>query len=242
MRMKATYALFSATVAVCRVGRNVGIPMHITTRTASHILIAVIAITGHAQGSPCDLTQVPYCTWVGTTDGFFSVGDSVSVINFQTLPNGSPSFGGAAITPAFNYVLQGALFSPALPSLFISGNNQLGYVLTAHNSNLLAHNSIIAQLTNPARGVGVYLRDDTALLAYDAQGNLITSVSHNVSNTVGFVGIKSNVPIARVVIDNGHNSVDLDNFTMIHVPEPASAALVLLAAPILFRRAHRRWR
>ena len=188
-----------------------------------------------ASADPCDLTQVPYCTWAGNSSGFFSLGDTSSLISFQTLPDGTPSFGGAAITPAFNYVLQGASFSPALPSLFISGNTQLGFGLTAHNSNIVAHNSITAQLTNPERGVGVYVLDDTALLAYDADGTLIASVSHNVFNSVRFLGIKSNVPIARAVIDNGHNSVDMDNFTMIHipVPEPASAALLLLAAPLL---------
>ncbi len=207
------------------------------------VLIAGLGTTGlHVEASTCNLTQVPFCTWSWSGEGFFDFGDTGAIIDFQTLPNGAPSFGGAAITPAFNYVLNGALFSPALPNLFITGNSQLGYGLTAYNSNILSHNSIIAQLTNPERGVGVYVLDHTTLLAYDAQGTLITSVSHSVSNAVGFVGIKSSVPIASVVIDNGHNSVTIDDFTLIHIPapEPASAAFLVLAAPMLFRRLARR--
>ena len=192
-------------------------------------------------GNPCDLSQVSYCTWSGNDSDFWGPTDTGSLISFQTLPDGTPSFGGAAITPAFNYVLQGALFTSPLPSLFISGNNQIGFGLTAYNSNIVAHNFISAQLTNPERGVGVYILDHTTLFAYDAGGSLITSVSHNVFSSLRFVGIKSVVPIARVVIDDFSNSVDMDNFTMIHilVPEPASAVLLLLTVPVLFRRSAR---
>jgi len=194
-----------------------------------------------ASASACELTQVPFCTWAGTDSGFYVAGDSGSTISFNTLPDGSPSYGGAAITPAFNYVLQGALFSPALPSLFITGN-ELGYGLTAYNSNILSHNSITAQLTNLERGVGVYVAGNKTLFAFDAQGDLITSVSHNSLGSVYFLGIKSNIPIARVVIDNGTNSITIGDFVIIHipVPEPASVALLLLGVPILLCRFGRR--
>ena len=115
----------------------------------------------------------------------------------------------------------------------------------AYTFSPIAHNSITAQLTNAERGVGVWVIGHTTLFAYDAQGSLITSVGYDDPNGIEyFLGIKSSVPIARAVIDNGQNIVALDDFTMIHVPvpEPATAALLLLAAPILFRRAHRRWR
>ena len=196
-----------------------------------------------AEASNCDLTQVPFCTWVYSTNGFFDVGDTGTIIDFQTLPNGSPSFGGANITPAFNYVLQGALFTSPFPSLMVVGNSQVGYGLEAYTSNILAHNWITAELTNPERGVGVWVIDHTTLFAYDAQGSLITSISHTDHNGIQyFLGIKSSVPIARVLIDRSTNEVTLDNFTMVHipVPEPSSAALLLLAAPILYRHAGRR--
>lgn len=186
----------------------------------------------------CDLTQVSYCTWAGNDSGFFNLGEDGSVINFQTLPDGTPSFGGAAITPAFNYVLQGALFSPAFPNLFISGNSQFGYALTAYTSNPGANNLITAQLTNPERGVGVWVGNQKSLFAYDSEGTLITSVSHFAPGEVFFLGVKSIIPIARVVVSSGSNSNTIDNFTMIHipVPEPASAVQLLLAAPVLIRR------
>ena len=210
-------------------------------RTACRVLMAGVAVLGliglRAEGSTCDLTQVPYCTWVGNNDGFFAVGDTGSTITFQTLPNGSPSFGGASITPAFNYVLQGALFSPAFPNLFITGNAQLGYGLTAYTSNPIANNTITAQLTNPERGVGLWVGSFTTLRAFDVHDTLITSVTNASPNVGIFLGVRSNIPVARVIVDKGSNSNTIDDFTMIHipVPEPATAALLLLAAPILFR-------
>lgn len=226
--------------------------MHAKTSLLRPILHSSVALNlgllmcgTRSEGSTCDLNQVPYCTWAWSNNEFFDVGDTGALINFETLPNGAPSFGGAAITPAFNYVLQGALFSSALPSLFIGGNTQIGFGLTAHNSSPIAHNSIIAQLTLPERGVGVSVIGQTTLFAYDAQGSLITSVSYDDPNGIRyFLGIKSSVPIARVVIDRGQNTASLDDFTMIHVsvPDPASTALLLIAAPILFRRRSRRGR
>lgn len=220
-------------------------PMCTTCQWDKRIVLFALAMgvlsATKASAAPCDLTQVSYCTWAGDDSGFSNFGESGSTISFQTLPDGSPSYGGAPITPAFNYVLQGALFSSALPNLFITGNT-LGYGLTAYTSNILAHNSITAQLTNPERGVGVYVAGNKTLFAYDAQGTLITSVSYNSFGTIYFLGVKSNIPIARAVIDNGTNSITIGDFRMIHlpVPEPATAALLLLAAPLLLRRARRR--
>jgi len=188
-----------------------------------------------ASGDPCDLTQTSYCTWEGSNSGFFSPGDTATLIDFQTLPDGTPSFGGAAITSAFNYVLQGAFFSSAFPSLFVSGNNQVGFALTAFTSSPIANNLITAQLTNPERGVGVSVSGNSALFAYDAQNVLIASASHFQANGAFFLGVKSNTPIARVVVNNGSNSNTIDNFTLIHVPEPTSAALLVLALPVVAR-------
>lgn len=209
--------------------------------------IAVFAsckIANSSFASSCDLTQVQFCSWAGESNGFFSPGEAGTVIGFETLPDGTPSFGGANITPAFNYVLQGAFFSSPFPSLKVVGNMQIGFALEAHTSNPLAHNSIMAQLTNLERGVGVWVIGHTSLFVYDAQGVLITSVFHNDSSHRFFLGVKSNIPIASAVIDDGTNSIAIDDFTMIHVPvpEPSSASLLLLAAPILLRRRDRRGR
>lgn len=216
---------------------NTAIQRNFWLYTAAATIASLAEMRAHA--SSCDLTQVPYCTWAWSDAGFWSAGDTGALINFQTLPNGSPSFGGANITPAFNYVLQGALFTSPFPSLKVVGNAQLGYALEAYTSNILAHNSITAQLTSPERGVGVWVIGHTTLSAYDAQGTLLTSVSYDDPNGIEyFLGIKSSTPIARVVIDRGTNIATLDDFTMIHipVPEPASATLLLLAVPILLRR------
>lgn len=206
-------------------------------------VIVIICCASKCLGNTCDLSQTPYCTWAGSSLGFIAPGDSISLINFETLPNGSPSFGGANITPAFNYVLQGALFGSPFPSLKVVGNTQIGFALEAHTSSPIAHNWITAQLTQPERGIGVRTIGHTTLSAYDSEGTLIASVFHN-SGISYFLGIRSNIPIARVVIDDFTNSIAIDDFTMIHipVPEPASAALLLLVAPVHFRRSWRRCR
>lgn len=200
----------------------------------------ILAVTIHAQAfaTPCDLTQVPYCTFTKSPFGFFVPGDTWAEIDFETLPNGAPSQGGVPITPAFNYVLQGALFTSAFPGLRITGNSTTGYDLTAYTSNLGAHNSISAQLSHPERGIGLYALGHATLRAFDENGALITSVTHTYYPQVYFLGIRSSIPIASIEFDNYSNSASFDNFTMIHipVPEPASAALLLLAAPFLFRR------
>jgi len=187
--------------------------------------------------------QTPYCTWAGNSNGFFVPGDTGALINFETLPNGNPSQGGVNITPAFNYVLQGALFSSPFPSLKIVGNSQIGFALEAFTSSPIAHNWITAELSQPEKGVGVWVVDHTTLFAFDSQGALITNVSFQGSSQRYFLGIKSNIPIARAVIDYNSNIAAIDDFTMVHipVPEPASAALLLLVAvPILFRRSTRK--
>ena len=204
--------------------------------------IITLAVQSAAAG-PCDLTQVPYCTWAGQSNGFFVAGDTGAIINFETLPNGNPSFGGANITPAFNYALQGALFSSPFPSLKVVGNTQIGFALEAYTGIPLAHNSISAELTNPERGVGVYVVGDTTLSVFDEQGFLIASTSYfGVFGQRFFLGVKSNIPIGSAVVDDGTNSIAIDDFTMIHVPvpEPAGATLLLLAAPILLRHSARR--
>lgn len=192
-------------------------------------------------GNACDLSQVPYCSWAGNSSGFIIPGDSISLIDFETLPNGSPSFGGANITPAFNYVLQGALFASPFPSLKVVGNAQIGYSLEAFTTSPIAHNWITAQLTHPEHGIGIRTIGHTMLSAYDSEGTLITSVFYS-SGISYFLGIRSNTPITRVVIDDFTNSIAIDDFTMIHipVPEPGSIVLLLLAVPIVFRCSHRR--
>lgn len=210
------------------------------------VALLVIAIgslaTRQAFAGPCDLTQVSYCTWAGNSNGFFVPGDTGALISFETLPNGNPSQGGVILTPAFNYVLQGALFSSPFPSLKIVGNTQIGFALEAFTSSPIAHNWITAELSQPEKGVGVWVGDHTTLFAFDSQGALITSVSFQDSNQRYFLGIKSNIPIARAVIDYNSNIAAIDDFTMIHlpVPEPASATLLLFVGTVLFRRS--KWR
>jgi len=208
-------------------------------------ILAVTAfsiVAEYAWSAPCDFTQVPYCTWAGSSFGFAVPGDTGAIINFETLPDGTGSYGGAAITLTFNYSLQGAMFTSPYPGLKVVGNSQLGYSLEAYTPSLHAHNWIEAALTQPERGIGVTTIGNATLFAYDSAGALITSVSYNQPSGVFFLGIKSVVPIAHVVVDQHNNYSSLDDFIMIHVPvpEPSTCGLLLLAAGAVVTRRRRR--
>ena len=64
-------------------------------------------------------------------DAFVAAVGEVRIIDFDTLPDGSPSYSSAPITPEFNYEDQGVVFSAPIDALFITGNSGSGFGLTS---------------------------------------------------------------------------------------------------------------
>ena len=64
--------------------------------------------------------------FINDYEGFAEAAGDVQTIDFETLPDGSPTMGAEEITPDFNYTAQGVTFSPHLdigePPLHLSGN------------------------------------------------------------------------------------------------------------------------
>src|SRR5438067_826973 len=71
--------------------------------------------------------------------GFVAAAGPLHTIDFETLPDGSPSLSGVRITSTFNYDGQGVHFSDPLSWLRITGNPTTGYGITTFSESLSQH-------------------------------------------------------------------------------------------------------
>lgn len=164
-----------------------------------------------------------------------AVGD-VHEIDFETLPDGSPSYLGAFITPEFNYTDQGVEFFSFASDLFIKGNPG-GFRLYAGplKTSTGPHTWLIADPLEPALAVGFNLPGDSFLRVYSADGTLLLESPIGVSG-VNFFGVASFAdPIARMELDRGDFFETITDFVFVPVPEPGTAFLLALGACFLAR-------
>src|SRR5262245_5892618 len=63
--------------------------------------------------------------------GFVAAAGPLSTIDFETLPDGTPSIAGMQITDSFNYDLQGAHFTSPLSVPRITGSQTNGFKLSS---------------------------------------------------------------------------------------------------------------
>ena len=145
--------------------------MHVSRIILSAGMVALGA--GFAQAEPI--------LFVNDYEGFVAAAGDVQTIDFETLPDGSPTMGAEEITPDFNYTAQGVTFSPHLdigePPLHLSGNSIMGFQLTADSYPSFERNWMIADLVAPAFSVGVYFPAEMTLSIFDVDQVLITNVS-----------------------------------------------------------------
>ncbi len=116
-----------------------------------------------ARAIPALLTVFLVCAAGGLTqaevvsftdyDAFVAAVGEVRIIDFDTLPDGSPSYRSVPITPEFNYGDQGVVFSAPIDALFITGNSGSGFGLTSDGYPDI-HTWITATFADPAYGVG----------------------------------------------------------------------------------------
>ena len=179
---------------------------------------------------------LPLCTFADAIvftdyDAFMQAAGAVQTIDFETLPDGSPTIGGEEITPAFNYTNQGVTFSSPLPRLYMTGNSSTGFNLTADAYPLDEPNWVIADLAVPASAVGVWAGGTAHISAYDAEGNLIASGHGITPHSPDFFGIVSDTPIVRTVGDDaGGLSESLHSYHFTPIPEPTTLGLLFLGA------------
>ncbi|MFO0973778.1 MAG: hypothetical protein U1A27_10115 [Phycisphaerae bacterium] len=190
-------------------------------------IIAFIVVSGDgARAVPCNSGTAPVCTYTSFQD-FSQFGGPISVIDFETMPNGQPTVNGTFLSPLFNYGSQGAIFSsPNVAPELVGNPGDFDLFVDTHFASI--HTSIIADLVTPCHAVGVAFPGGTTLSAYDAQNNLIGSIHLSGSGSGFFVGITSDALIARAVADSGSFVEDIEAFYFNPTPEPASVTLLLV--------------
>lgn len=200
---------------------------------------AALATPGVAVGASCTFSPI-VCTFTNELEfvnwaSLFPGG--LRLIDFETLPDGSPAFTGAQITPAFNYTPWGVTFSAPVEIPTITGPaGDRG--LRAFDPDSIVREWIQAELVRGTTAVGVDFGGGTTLYAYDATDAEIARVSFSASGSPWFLGIVSEVPIRRVRVDRGANFEEIGKFVFNPIPEPATG--VLMALGVMAARQRRR--
>jgi hypothetical protein len=164
--------------------------------------------------------------------GWAAAAGAFSTIDFETLPDGSPSAAGTPITDVFNYIDQGAMFSSPADDLIIGGNVINGFDIRSSGAGLT---HIRADLSIPAFSVGFTFGGDTTLDAFDLEGESIVSALFDGNGGPFFLGIVSDTPIAYVIMEEGFGAV-IGDFHFASVPEPVTAGLLAVGGLGLLRR------
>ncbi len=156
-------------------------------------------------------------------------------INFELLPDGSPSVDDTPITPEFNYTDQGVTFSSPFPELSVAG--EPGYfALDSQFAETTGRNWIIADLVTPATAVGIFVPGNTTLSVFDSDDLLIGSASLGGTGGGLFLGIVSDVPIARAIEDRGSSGEIMESFLFTPIPEPTTLLLLFAGSAGVFAR------
>ena len=196
---------------------------------------ATLLTAGAAAASPI--------TYVNNHAAWAADVGATTVIDFELLPDGSPSYAGHPITLADNYTAHGATFTAPADDIITAGNTISGFGLLSGIA-LFSQTSIKAQLVTPSSGVGVFFPGGTALTAYAADNTPIATVAFSGSGSGFFLGIVSeDVPISYAIVDSSEVFEVIESFhfgtsgsTVAAVPEPATLFLTGMGALALTRR------
>jgi hypothetical protein len=175
-------------------------------------------------------------TFLNDYEGFLNAAGQVRVIDFNTLPDGSPSHVGVLITPEFNYTSQEVTFSAPVGDLYIAGNPISGFELIADAYYEQEPTWITADLAPNGLAVGVFFVGGLELSAYDQYEQLIATAHFGDAGGPWFVGIVSDEPIARAIADKDNVYSLILDFSFTPVPEPATVLLLLIGSVALARR------
>ena len=176
-------------------------------------------------------------TFENDYDGFVQEAGPLSLIDFETLPDGEPSRPSVEITEDFNYDAQGVHFSAPFPYPFITGNPDTGFSLTVFAEE---DTWIIADLIIPAYAVGAFFGGGTNLCAFDQFGSELACVGYSEFGPGNFVGIVSTDPIYSATFSEGTAIESIQSFLFSPVPEPGTLVLIGSGALLLGRRGARR--
>ena len=199
-------------------------------------LFALLGVGVIPAAAACSPFPPFVCTVTSASDfGSLMHGIPTQFIDFETLPNGQPSVGGTQITPSFNYTNLGVTFSAPVGTPIIGGpandHDLRVQVLFPPTRTWLS-----ADFANPSFGVGIYFDGSTTMTAFDSAGAMIATQSYGASGGPWFIGIYSELPIDYIIVDRGGSTAFINDFIFSPIPEPATLALLALAAAFSRRR------
>jgi len=161
--------------------------------------------------------------------GFVEAAGPLSVIDFETDPNGEPTDGGDELTETFNYDSQGIHFSagypnPPFPYPILSGGDPYELTVLAPP---FEHTWIIGEFTTPALAIGGFFPGITAICAFDEDSVELGCAAYNKGGSGNFVGIVSDVPIYGFTFDDGDNGETIESVGVPSLPrrDPRGSAM-----------------
>jgi len=177
-------------------------------------------------------------TFENDYDGFVEAAGPLSVIDFETLPDGSPSMSGVELTDDFNYDTQGIHFDAPLSNPYIAGNAETGFGLVTTEN--VEDTWIIGDFITPGQAIGGFFPGSTELCAFDAKDQELACVSASTAPGIpGFVGIVSDVPIHGFTFGSGTSTEGIHSVEFSPIPEPGALVLIGSSAFLLLRRGAR---
>lgn len=193
-------------------------------------IAAVAVFAGFTEASPA---------WFPNDyDGFIAAAGNVHEIDFEKLPDGTPSIAHTPITPEFNYTNQGVTFSSPNPVLEV-GVPLLGNYPLHANDPSYEDAWVVGELVTPAAAVGVSFPGTTVLHIYDTNGGLIDWQHFSASGNFFFLGVISDVPIGRVEATSLSEGEEIWSFWFTPVPEPGVLMLVAVGGGVVLLRRKR---
>jgi len=210
-------------------------------RIASAIsFLAILSAAPDSHAVDCYGVQRPVCAFANDPGSFFYVtGYNLLGTTFETWPDGSPTYPGQQLTSAMNYTQIGVTFSAPIGDPFI--RDVASFKALEADSGGFERDWIGADFASAASAVAIEFPAETTLYAYDGANNLLASVSFFLPGADGlFLGIASDIPIARAVVDRGGSTELIDTFYFKPIPEPAVGLLLGLGLAVLRHRRFKR--
>lgn len=199
----------------------------------SRFLIAIAAVAVFAG-----FTEASPAWFPNDYDGFIAAAGNVHEIDFEKLPDGTPSIPNTPITPEFNYTNQGVTFSSPNPVLEIGWPLLGNYPLHANDPSY-EDAWVVGELVTPATAVGISFPGHSTMAIYDTDGALVESMYFGAGGNFVFLGVISDIPIGRVEATAGSEGEAIWSFWFTPVPEPGALMLVAVGGGVVLLRRKR---
>ncbi len=200
-------------------------------------LLTTMAVVFLIHGGLSPVVLGGTITFVNDYEGFLAAAGAVQTIDFETLPDGSPSLPGTMITPDFNYTNQGVAFSSPVPELYLAGNPVSGFTLSAYSYPEFFRNWIVADFAVPVSAVGIFFGGQNVLSVFAENDELIASIQSSPSMAdYRFLGVVSDEYLVTATIDANSSLTSITELHFAPIPEPSVLLLMIAGAFVIARK------